>query len=206
MTSTSTATWPTITARARTPGDGLGEVLETDGEIRTIARRAAIGLALSMAYGAALGIRSGSVTGFLLHTLGVPVGVTAVAGLGVPSLFIALSMAAVPIDARQMASATARAIALDGVVLAGLAPTMALFVVTTDTPIGAALVAASGLALASVIALGDLVRRVARAARETSELRYLASLIAIAIFGLFTIALALRLGALLLPILLGASS
>lgn len=168
-------------------------------------REAALGLGLAALYGLALGARAGGLS-LLTHSIAVPLAIACISGLGVPSLAIALALFDAPIDGQAMASATARATGVAGRVLAGLAPTMALFVVSSETAMAAAFVAAGGLALAGGLGLSTVVRGVSARLDALTDLRGLACRAVLGVFVLFTVILALRLGVAVLPILAGESS
>ena len=171
---------------------------------RELVRRASIGLGLSALYGAALGARDGG-RALVEHALGVPGGLVAVVLLGLPSMFVFLSLCRAPLDARALASLGARGLASAGLLLAGLAPAAALFVVSSQTAEAAAGVVSVGLVLGGGVAL-------ARAAWEVTSRAFAgdakASLGGLAIaggFAAFAVALAARVWAALLPILGGGA-
>ena len=114
-------------------------------------RRMGIGLGLGALFGAALGLRTGG-TSILLHAVGVPAGLLAAAGIAVPAFAIVLGLADAPIDARSLAAATTRAVAKAGLVLGGLAPAAALYVVTVEDALTVSIVGFGGLLLAGLIA------------------------------------------------------
>ena len=78
----------------------------------------------------------------------------AVALLGVPSLFVLLALANVPVSPGAMLSMAARALGSAGFVLAGLAPSGALLAVTIQSPEATASIACAGLWLAGGIKIG----------------------------------------------------
>jgi len=101
-------------------------------------------------------------------------------------------------------AAASRASARTGLVLAGLAPAAALFVVSSDRTVTAGIAAGLGLFLAGAIGLSHLVRDLRRAissakiaTRATANLAFLG-------FGVFAVALAARIWWSTLPLLGGA--
>ena len=169
-----------------------------------LARRAGTGLALSSIYGVALGLRHGG-RALAEHAIGVPTGLLLVVALGTPSLFVFLSLCRAPMDARAIARTAARGIASAGVVLAGLAPAAALFVVSSEKPEAASAVVIFGLLLGGGVALGRMVWEVALgsiAGKVTSRLGGLAIALG---FAWFAVSLAVRIWSAVLPILGGAS-
>lgn len=171
--------------------------------LRREAARFGIGLGLAAIYGLALGARGGGAA-FFTHAIGVPAAMLAAFGVGVPALYIFLALVDAPVAPAAMGAAATRATATGGLVLAGLAPAAALFVVTSERPGAAALAAAVGLAIGGAFGLGSVVsdlRKVIAEARATT--RFTADL-AFGAFGLFAIVVALRVWVSLLPVLGGA--
>ncbi len=71
-------------------------LLEVDDDWRALARRVAIGAALSAIYGVALGAREGGLA-LALHAVGVPSALLAVCALGLPALYIVLALFDAPL-------------------------------------------------------------------------------------------------------------
>lgn len=180
-------------------------VLSTDGGAIELARRAAIGLALASVAGLAIGARGGP-TAMAVHAAGVPIALLAVAALGVPSLYVVLALSGAPLDPRGAAAASARAIGATGLVLAGLAPVIALYVVTSASAQAAAMTSGAGLTLGGAIGLGHMIREIHRALEEARPGTRLAAAGVLAAFGLFAIALSARVWGALLPVFLGGAS
>lgn len=192
---------------AQPPPDGTfaGRVLATDGGALDLARRAAIGVALASIAGLAMGAREGALA-MAVHAAGVPLALLAVAALGVPSLYVVLALAGAPLDPRDAAAGAARALGATGLVLAGLAPSIALFVVTSDGATAAALTSAGALALAGAIGLGHMMRELQRALEPAAITTRVAAGAALAAFAIFAVALAARVWGALLPVFLGGAS
>lgn len=167
------------------------------------AGRALIGLGLASIYGVALGARSGGVA-FARHALGVPAAIAAIAALGVPALYIALALFDTPLSSHKAISSASRAVASAGMVLAGLAPAAALFVVSSAGAGPAAVVAALGLALAGAVGLVRLIRELNDALEDAEALKRSWAHLIFAGFTVFSIALAYRVWMSLLPVLGGA--
>jgi hypothetical protein len=166
------------------------------------ARRFATGLGLAAAYGLALGARSGG-RALFVHAAVVPSALVAVAALGVPALYIALGLVDAPIDHAHVVTASARAAARTGLVLAGLAPAAALFVVTSAEPGAAALAATAGLFVAGAIGLRSLRLEITGALADApARTRTAAAALTIG-FGVFAMALAARIWTSALPLLGG---
>jgi len=179
--------------------------LATGGAPIELARRAAAGLALASIAGLAMGLREGPVA-MAVHAAGVPLALGAVAALGGPSLYVVLALFDAPLDPRAAAAAAARGIAAAGLVLAGLAPAIAVFVVTSATLDGAALASGVALVAGGAIGLGHVLRVVGTALeRADSATRGMATLVLIG-FAIFAIALASRVWGSLLPVLAGGAS
>jgi hypothetical protein len=169
-----------------------------------LARRAAAGLGLSALYGLALGARQGG-KALLLHSVGVPLGLLIVVLAGAPSLFVFLSICRAPIDARALASTAARGIGSAGLLLAGLAPAAALFVVSSETPRAAAGAVTFGLLLGGGVALGRATWEVFRSAATGRATSLLGGTGVAVGFVMFSALLAMRVWNAVLPILGGAS-
>ncbi len=187
------------------PVGWAARLIALDPEIggREIARRVGIGLGLSSLYGVALGARVGAQSLFQ-HAIGVPLGLILVALVGAPSVFVFLSMARAPIDGRAIAGSVARSVASAGLLLAGLAPAAALFVVSSETSGAAAGAVTVGLWLGGGVALVRMLADVLRQGFAGKAESALGALAVAGGFGLFAIALATRVWGALLPILGGA--
>jgi hypothetical protein len=198
------ARFPESTQAKRSP-----ESLDTTSDERNepwaaLIRRGAVGLGMAAVYGLVLGLRHGG-TGLVAHTLGVPFALFLVALLGVPSLFVFLSLCQTPIDARSLASIAARSLGSAGLLLFGLAPAAALFVVTSETSEAAAGAVTVGLLLGGGVSLFGMISEVtakARGNRANPSLRERSLILG---FGLFAVMLVTRVWTSLLPILGGAS-
>lgn len=129
----------------------FGERLLSDGAgHRDQILRFAAATGLASTFGIALGVRGGPLS-VLHHALGVTLGMLGVCGLAVPALAIVLMLADAKIDALGLVRATSRAAAHAGLLLAGLAPGVALFSLTVEDAITVSIVGAGGLLLAGWI-------------------------------------------------------
>ncbi|WP_437302512.1 hypothetical protein [Sorangium sp. So ce388] len=172
-------------------------------DLRGDLSRFGVGVGLASLYGLALGARQGGVS-FAHHAAGVPAALVAVACLGVPALTIVLTLFDAPLDAPRALSATARAAAATGLVLGGLAPAAALFVVTSASHVTAALMGLLGLAVGGAIGVVFLLRDLRAALqRDGGLLRLAGHGAALLGFAGFAVALALRVWWGTLPILNG---
>lgn len=174
-----------------------------DVDLQTEATRFAAAAGLSALYGVALGVREGGAA-IVRHALGVPAALLAVAGLGVPALYILLALFDAPLEPPRVAASASRAAASAGLLLAGLAPAAALFVVSSEGADGAALVGAAGLVLGGLAGISRLLHELGRGLGGASEVARAASGISFAAFALFATALAARVWWSTLPILRGA--
>src|SRR5262249_22694006 len=117
------------------------------------------GLLLASLYGLALGARRGGID-LVRHALGAPAALLVVGAIAVPALFVVLSLFDAPVTLAKTISATARAAASTGLVMAGLAPAATLLAVTIESATVAGFIARVGLVLAGSIGvlplLGDL--------------------------------------------------
>jgi hypothetical protein len=166
------------------------------------ASRFAVGLGLASIYGVAIGTRQGG-KAFLTHAAFVPAALAAVVALGVPALYISLALFDAPIEPPRALASAARATARTGLVLAGLAPAAALFVVSSDASGSAAGSAIVGLVVAGAIGLtrmvGDLrgaIDKAPASTRAKADLAFLG-------FAVFAVALSARVWWAALPLLRG---
>jgi len=147
------------------PGTVTGALLDQgDASWPALVRRLGAALALSSAFGIALGMRRGGIA-LLWHGAGVPLGFAVVAVLVAPAFFIGLLHVGVRVEVRQVADALSRAAATSGLVLAGLSPLAALVVVSSEDAVTAAAFGWLGLALGGALGFrqlnGDLARMLA---------------------------------------------
>ncbi|HVK64761.1 MAG TPA: hypothetical protein VM694_09810 [Polyangium sp.] len=173
------------------------------GAMRDDARRFATALVLSALYGLSIGTRDGGLS-ILKHAAAVPLAPLAVAGLGVPALFIVLTLFDAPIDPPAAVKAAARGAATTGLVLGGLAPAMALFVTTSSSRIGAAFSAGLGLILAGAFGLRAFLGAIGTPLGRASAGVRTMSGFALAGFTIFATALSARVWWSTLPIFGGA--
>lgn len=181
------------------------ELLAEDGAptVRREAARFAIGLGLAALYGLALGARGGGMS-FLRHAAGVPLALLLAFGVGIPALYIVLALIDAPVAVASIGAAATRATATAGLVLAGLAPAAALFVVSSEKQGAAAFAAGVGLAVGGAFGLGNVVSDLRRSLLAARPAKRLAADLAFAGFGLFAVVALLRGWMSLLPLLGGA--
>ena len=166
------------------------------------ASRFAVGLGLASVYGVAIGTRQGG-KAFLTHAAFVPAALAAVVALGVPALYISLALFDAPIEPPRAAAAASRAAARTGLVLAGLAPAAALFVVSSDASGSAAGSAIVGLVVAGAIGLSRMVSELRCAVgKAPAGIRAKADLAFLG-FAVFAVALSARIWWAALPLLRG---
>jgi len=179
-------------------------LLADEGDWRALARRAAAGLGLAALYGVALGAREGG-TAMLVHAAGVPAALLAVAAVGLPALYILLALFDAPLSPKKAAGAAVIGVASSGLVLAGLAPLAALYVVTSSNDEAAALAGTAGLVLGGLLGLRHLVATLRDALEKAESATRLLAIVAQLGFGAFAMLLGWRVWSAVLPILGGAS-
>jgi len=130
----------------------------------------------------------------LAHAAGVPLGLAVSAGVGAPTLAVAVAHFDLPVDALRVTEAVAAALARSGRLLAGLSPAALLLTVTPETGITAACFAAGGLSMAGLLGARELFSQL------RSEERRLPKLLSLA-FVAFAGLLAVRVWWLALPML-----
>lgn len=180
------------------------ELLDTSGDWRALARRGATGIGLASLYGVALGAREGGAS-MLIHAVGVPAALLAVAAVGLPALYILLALFDTPLSPRRAAGAAVVGMASSGLVLAGLAPLAALYVVTSSTVEAAAMAATFGLILGGLLGLRHLVATLAEELAKADSATRAMAVVAQLGFGVFAIVLGWRVWSALLPLVGGAS-
>ena len=168
-------------------------------------RRLAQGLALAGGFGFALGMREGGVS-LVVHAVGAPLGLAAVAVLGTPALLIGLLHVGAPIDVLRVVRSTARTVATAGLMLGGLAPLAALMMVTSEDVWGAATFAWMALAVAGALALRTLFQEVGRMMTEQPGVAMAGGYATAVAFGMFASLLAARVWLATLPVLLPDST
>ena len=141
----------------------------------------------------------------MVHALGVPLGLSLVVLVGAPSMFVFLSMCRAPMDGRALASTTARGLGSAGILLAGLAPAAALFVVSSATPAAASSTVLLGLIMGGGVALARTTWEVLRSSARGHAGSMLGGFGIAVGFAVFAVALAVRVWGAVLPILGGAS-
>ncbi len=174
-----------------------------DSEDRALALRFAASLALASLYGLALGARYG-VAAMLQHGAGVPLAFVAVALFGVPTFYILLAHSGSDVGARPLAATVSGAVATATLVLAGLAPAVAMLTVSAESNTSAALIGGLGLLAAGGLGLRRLGLGM-KAALEAHDGRLpLLAGTALLAFALFATVLAGRVWWLALPMLGGS--
>lgn len=169
-----------------------------------LARRASIGLGLAALYGLAIGARQGGAL-LVAHALGVPLGLLLLGVVGAPCLFVFLALFRANIDGQVLLSAFARGVGSAGLLLAGLAPAAALFVVSSATPQAASFAVLFGLVLGGGLSLARIVWDIFRSAWAGGSLSTMAAFGITGAFAFFAVLLEARIWSAMLPVLGGAS-
>jgi hypothetical protein len=164
------------------------------------ARRLAIAVGLASLFGVSLGLRKGGAA-IALAAAGTPTGILAVASVAVPAFAIVLALADAPVDAMALAKATSRAAAKAGLVLAGLAPAAALFVVTLEDAITVTIVGFGGLFLSGAVASRSFSNELAPLIKSAPAATRAAMSFAMPTFLVFAAVLAARVWWIALPFL-----
>jgi hypothetical protein len=168
------------------------------------ARRFATALGLASLYGLGLGTREGGMA-LVEHALFTPLAIAAVVVLAVPSLYIGLAIFDAPVRPLAMAHAAACGARIAGLVLAGLAPAAALYVVSSAATGAAAAAATCGLFVAAVLGLRTFFATLRPAlAPADHATRTMAALLG-TVFSIVAILVAVRVWFGMLPLLGGGS-
>jgi hypothetical protein len=99
-----------------------------------IARRALLGVALASSYGLAVGL-IGGVGSMARHASWAACSLVMVVGMAVPALHVLLALFDLPVAPMQTAERASHALFRTGLVLAGVAPAVALYAATTDADV-----------------------------------------------------------------------
>ena len=195
-------TVPTQTATARS--FALRLTLDMPLGVAPELGRLAAGLALSAFYGLALGARSGGAE-LLKNALGVPLGLFVLGVVMMPSLTVLFAILDAPVTPSRVLSSLARALSAVGLMLAGLAPGVALLSVTVESAELAVSVARYGFLLAGGLGLVGLCVSLGRALSEAELSVARKGQLFLVGYGVFAVVLAARLWSAFVPMLGGAS-
>lgn len=198
----STVAEPLMNPRAETPP--LRKRAEEPGDITRDLQRALVAIALSALYGLALGARQGGVP-LIHHALGVPLALLVLGAVLTPSLTVLLALLDAPVTLPSMFRAVARALSSAGLVLAGLAPSAAVLVVTIESNDIAAAAARGAGFIAGALGVAGLfggVKELVAAAPAGVLWKAEALLLG---YSLFVVLLGARLFSAALPLIGGAS-
>lgn len=164
------------------------------------ARRLLLAAGLASIFGLALGLRHGGAS-LVLGALGAPAGIVAVAAVAVPAFAIVLALANAPLEGMALLHATSRAAMRAGLFLAGLAPAVAMLVVTVEEAITVDVMGFGGLLLGGAIAGQAFVAELKPALDGAPRLTRAILSIALPAFLVFAAVLAIRVWWLALPML-----
>ena len=182
------------------------QLIRPDAEagLPALVRRGVSGLGLAALYGLAIGARQGGAL-LLAHAVGVPLGLLLLGVVGAPCLFVFLALFRANIDGAILAGAFARGVSSAGLLLAGLAPAAALFVVSSATPQAASFAVLFGLVLGGGLSLARIVMEILRGVWASGSLSRLAAFGIVGGFAFFAVLLEARIWSAMLPVLGGAS-
>jgi hypothetical protein len=151
-------------------------------------------------FGVSLGLRKGG-TAILVGALGAPAGILAVAAVAVPAFAIVLALANAPLDMMDLARATSRAATRAGLLLAGIAPGIALLVVSCEETVSVSIFGFGALLLAGGIAANAFAKELRPHLRSAPGHARVVLAVALPVFLLFAATLAGRVWWLALPML-----
>lgn len=166
--------------------------------------RLAAGLSLSAFYGLALGARSGGAE-LLKNALGVPLGLFVLGAVMMPSLTVLFAILDAPVTPARVLAALGRALSSVGLVLAGLAPGVALLCVTVESGELAARVARLGFFLAGGLGLVGLGASFSDSLAEAESGVVRKARLILLGYAVFAVMLAARLWSAFVPMLGGRS-
>ena len=168
------------------------------------AQRLLLGAALAAVFGVALGLRHGG-TALVFGALGAPAGILGVAAVAVPAFAIVLALANAPLEAMDLLHATSRAAMRAGLFLAGVAPAVAMLVVTVEETLTVDIMGFGALLLAGAIAGQAFVAELRPALAGAPRMTRAILSVALPAFLVFAAVLAMRVWWLALPMLTEAS-
>jgi hypothetical protein len=166
--------------------------------------RLAAGLSLSAFYGLALGARAGGAE-LVKNALGVPLGLLVLGLVMMPSLTVLFAIVNAPVTPTRVLASLGRALSSVGLLLAGLAPGVALLCVTVESGALATSVARLGFFLAGGVGLVGLWASLSGALAEAERRIADKSRLFLLGYGIFAIMLAARLWSAFVPMLGGRS-
>lgn len=157
------------------------------------ARRAGVGLALTLPFAIAAGLRTDAPPSeAIVSALGIPVGLALIALVGVSASTLGISLASAPLEPAHAIAVASRGLFRVGVLLAGLAPITALWV-AGGRPLEALFATTFVLAVAGASGIGTIARGlVAATATPEGELRAGALIVAL-LFSMFALVVGCRL-------------
>jgi hypothetical protein len=159
---------------------------------------------LAAIFGVAVGMRKGGMA-LLLGALGAPAGIVAVAAVAVPAFAILLALANAPLEAMDLAHATSRAAMRAALFLAGVAPGIALLVVTCEEAVTVDVIGFAALFFAGAVAAHAFAAELWPALSGTPPTTRAMLAMGLPLFLLFAAVLAARVWWLALPMLTVAS-
>jgi hypothetical protein len=158
---------------------------------KPLATRVGAAVALSGAYGLALGLRAGGLT-LVENAVGVPLAAVAVMALGLPALLIVLTLFGTPVRAARLVDAAVRGFVASSIVLAGLAPAVGLYVATSVDDVGAGVPGVIGLLLGGAVGLRAFFTAFGRELRGASTPAKVLAVAAGVGFAIFAVVLSVR--------------
>lgn len=169
----------------------LVRIAEGD-DLASAARRAGAGLALTLPFALAVGLRTDAApVDAIVGALALPVGLAVIALVGVSASTLGISLASAPLAPTTAASIASRGIFRAGLLLGGLAPLCALWVASARG-LEALLCASLAVFVAGVSGIATIARGLVTATLAPDESARLGALVVSVLFVMFALVVGLR--------------
>jgi hypothetical protein len=169
----------------------LAALFVTDGGWQTALSRCLAGLAMTAAFGVALGVRDGGASIFA-HGLWAAAAPAAILAFGVPALYIVLALIDAPLGALDVARAAGRGTAALGTCLVGLGPLTALFIVSSQTRMWGAFIGLCAMIFAGLVGVGHFHVVLRQQLSGAPSAKRSAAMLAVTLFGVLATLAAAR--------------
>lgn len=162
-----------------------------DDTLASSARRAGLGLALTLPFAVAAGLRAPSLSTAAVASLSLPIGLAMIALVGVAASSLGVSMTSAPLAPTEAAAIASRGLFRVGVLLVGLAPVTALWV-AGGRPLEGLLAATLAVGISGAAGIGAIVRGLVVATSEPDGTWRVGAVVVALLFGLFALVVGLR--------------
>lgn len=162
-----------------------------DDTLASSARRAGLGLALTLPFAVAAGLRAPSLSTAAVASLSLPIGLAMIALVGVAASSLGVSMTSAPLAPTEAVAIASRGLFRVGVLLVGLAPVTALWV-AGGRPLEGLLAATLAVGISGAAGIGAIVRGLVVTTSEPDGTWRVGAVVVALLFGLFALVVGLR--------------